>query len=299
MCIKTNNFDHKKLNLDKQQKFETITPVVYHHLTYNYDSYITKRLYILTDWIEIVNFSYKYPKKQLYFAINNNDLIKLFKSIHQHIKFPNNNTQHNNIQLTDDSESETESEDDMPVLKKKTNQKKHVSESETESEEEFEPKKPFIKSNQINSNQINSNTQNIDYNNLITINNQINQNNINDIDIEEEDDYKNYPLIFKDKSQLKLIPSKKSGKSEYILDKIENYNEIDRYFPTINKKNNNFKVVGKFLVYITVSCYGDNFNGNSFKIYIDSGELKYEKTYVENDILKAKGVYNDMIKLDI
>jgi hypothetical protein len=61
----------------------------------------------------------------------------------------------------------------------------------------------------------------------------------------------------------------------------------------------NFKVVGKFLVYITVSCYGMNFNGNSFKIYIDSGELKYEKTYVENDILISKGVYNDMIKLDI
>ncbi len=290
LCIKTNNFDHKKLNLDKRRRFENNTPVVYHHLTYNYDSYITKRLYIVTDWIEIVKCNYKNSKKQLYFEINNNDLIKLFKSIHLHIKFPNNNTQHNNIQLTDDSESDSDSEDEMSVLKKKINQKKPEPESDSESEEEFEPIKPFIKSNQIN-----SNTQNIDYNNLIAINN---QNNINDIDI-EEDDYKNYPLIFKDKSQLKLIPSKKSGKSEYILDKTENYSEIDRYFPTINKKNNNFKVVGKFLVYITVSCYGNNFNGNSFKIYIDSGELKYEKTYVENDILKAKGVYNDMIKLDI
>ena len=249
MCIKSNNFDNKKLGLDKRRKFENNTPVVYHHLTYNYDSHVIKRLYLLSDWIEIVKFNY------IYFEINNSDLIKLFKTIHNHIKFPND-IKNNDIQLSDDYDDENS-----------------------------EPKKPFNKSQNTN----------IDYNNLITINN---INNINDIDIEESD-YTYYSLILKDKSQLKLIPSKKSGKPEYILDKTENYKEIERYFPTINKKNNNFKVVGKFLIYITVSCYGMDFNGNSFKIYIDSGELKYEKTYVENDILTSKGVYNDMIKLDI
>ena len=292
MCIKSNNLDLKKLDLDKRRKFEKNTPVIWHHLNYKYDTHITKRLYILTDWVNIKDYKYQYGKNNIIFNIDNNDLIKSFKKIHQNIKFPKNNIQNNNkdIEITDDS-------DDEPVIIKKTISKTQIYISESESDDEpYEPKKKInIQSTQNNHN------NDIDFNTLITFNKNENDNidnNNEDIDL-EEDDYNNYPLIFKDKSQLKLIPSKKSEKQEYILDKIENRSEIEIYFPTINKNNNNFKVVGKFLLYITVSCYGDYFGGNSFKIYIDSGELKYEKTHVQDDILKSKGIYNDMIKLEI
>ena len=101
-------------------------------------------------------------------------------------------------------------------------------------------------------------TNSIDINDLIEFN--------NNTEIEElkKEDIKYYPLMFNYRSEITLLPSKKSGLDKYILNKFENRDEIKRYFPNINKNQDKFYIVGKFLIYITISKNGDNFIHNSF-----------------------------------
>ena len=93
-----------------------------------------------------------------------------------------------------------------------------------------------------------------------------------------------------------MHPSKKSGLPEYNLNKIENENELKRYYPSINK-NTDFKVVGKFLIYANIFYLNENLYGITF--IIKSGNLKYEKTFIGNDKLHIKSIYNDKIKIEI
>jgi hypothetical protein len=104
------------------------------------------------------------------------------------------------------------------------------------------------------------------------------------------------PLRFNKTSTLILHPSKKSGLPEYNLNKIENENELKRYYPSINK-NTDFKVVGKFLIYVNIFYLNKNSYGITF--VIKSGNLKYEKTFIGNDKLHIKSIYNDKIKIEI
>ena len=104
------------------------------------------------------------------------------------------------------------------------------------------------------------------------------------------------PLRFNKTSSLILHPSKKSGLPEYNLNKIENENELKRYYPSINK-NTEFKVVGKFLIYSNIWYLNENSYGITF--VIKSGNLKYEKTFIGNDKLHIKSIYNDKIKIEI
>ena len=94
-----------------------------------------------------------------------------------------------------------------------------------------------------------------------------------------------------------MIPSKKSGLDEYTLDKVSNYTELTRYFPAINK-NTPYKIVGKFLLDIYV-VYLKKHKYHDIKIHIEFGEIKYQKTYIENDILKSKSIFDDKIKIEI
>jgi hypothetical protein len=276
LCIKSNNLNlsnlskitlNKHKNKHKNNKFDEKSKVIWYYLNYKYDEFNTKRLYILTDWVQIMHFTTK--KSKLNFYIKNDDLLIRLKSIYEKIKFTKSNnpdTELINIAMShsdSDADSNTDSDSDVNI-----------------ENDNFGDTNNII-------------TNNIDYNNLIEI---IDKQNTPELD---DNDWSFYPLIFKNKSEIKLIPSKKSGLSDYILDKVENKKEIERYFPTINKSNNKFKIVGKFLISITVACFGDNFNNNSFNIYIDTAEIKYDKTYVSDDILKSKGIYDDKIKIDL
>ena len=83
------------------------------------------------------------------------------------------------------------------------------------------------------------------------------------------------------------------------MTKTENYKEIDRYYPSFNKQGE-YKIVGKFL--ITVNCTVSTINGfthNSIIYSIKSGELKYEKSYIKDNKLKAKSIFEDKIKIEI
>ena len=104
---------------------------------------------------------------------------------------------------------------------------------------------------------------------------------------------------FKNTGSIVLHPSKKSNLPEYELKKTENYKEIDRYYPSFNKQGK-YKIVGKFL--ITVNCTvstNNEFSHNSIIYSIKSGELKYEKSYIKDNKLKAKSIFEDKIKIEI
>lgn len=314
LCIKYNNFDFNKLTLNKKKKFDNNAKIIYYPLNYNYDYSLNKKLYILTDWIEMDGFKYKYNKLTLNFINNNLDV--LFNKIKNLIIINDNNTVKNqSIKMIGDNNDN----DDNDMIDIDIDSESDIeSESESENDEENKiVKKQYISQSifqsikKSNISQLNDNDKNIDYNNLIKLNQNLNDANLksslddflpqkkskafcSDINLDE---IIKYELNFNDKSIIKLIPSKKSGLEEYELNKKDNYKEINRYFPTINKKNTNFKIVGKFLLYINVYCIPDFEKG--IKIHIKSGELKYDKTFVENDILKSKGVYDDKIKIEI
>jgi hypothetical protein len=105
-------------------------------------------------------------------------------------------------------------------------------------------------------------------------------------------------------SELTLHPSKKSNLSQYNLTKIENSNEIKRYFPCINKEynrednsddnnDNNFKNMhsGKFLLKFEIINY-------KLKCIIINGELKYTKSHIQSE-LKATNVYKSNIMIEL
>ena len=320
LCIKPNNIDFKKITLNNKKKFNETSPVIYYPLNYNYEYNLNRKLYILTDWIEMDEFCYKYGSNKLYFSFINNDLDYVFNKIKNMIKINNSNGNDINDENKksvkksskieySDFESDSDSEEEKPIKKGiKKSSKIEYSESETESESDSEDEKLVKKTIQDSDSEYNeplkkpyikhSSIDDLDknYNDLIKLNPIINE-------INNEDEMEKYELNFNHKSSIKLIPSKKSGLNEYELNKIENYTEIKRYFPTINKKNTNFKIVGKFLLYINVFCMPNfpntNYDTKNIKIHIKSGELKYEKTFVENDMLKSKGVYDIKIKIEI
>jgi hypothetical protein len=308
LCIKTNNIDFTKITINNKKKFNEKSPVIYYPLNYNYDYNMNRKLYILTDWIGMDGFDYKYFAKKLEFKFINNELDDVFNKIKYMIKINNlqNSTNIDNItnmanpkkqndfnnnesdsDSDSDSDIDSDSDSDFSELVKKSKAIINKIKSKYVSEDEKILKKY--------NNQNKQNNQVIDYNNLI----KLDINNINNNQDENQDNIKKYNLNFNYKSSVKLIPSKKSGLAEYELNKRENYNEITKYFPTINKKNTNFKIVGKFLLYINVFCLPNIEMYNNIKVNIVSGELKYEKTFVENDILKSKGIYDDKIKIEI
>lgn len=116
-----------------------------------------------------------------------------------------------------------------------------------------------------------------------------------------DDDYQsNYVFFrFKNTNSIILHPSKKSNLQEYELTKTENYKEIDRYYPSFNKQGN-YKIVGKFLVNVNCSLSTiDGVSHNNIIYSIKSGELKYEKSYIKDNKLKAKSIFEDKIKIEI
>jgi len=366
LCIKYNNIDFNKLTLNKKKKFYNDSTVIYYPLNYNYDYNLNKKLYILTDWIELDGIDYSHNKLKLNFV--NNDLDMIFNKIKNmitinHIFNSNNKNNKNNNIVTVISDSDSEADDKPKKIisnNKNNNDSDCVSDSDddnkpkkiisnnnnSDSDDDYKPKK--IISNNKNNNDSDSDSDNDsddDYkpkknikksilDNFYILDNNILKKNVLDIinnkikdDINDnaddkpttnikksnildnlinldknvdnlDEDIKKYTLNFNDKSSIKLIPSKKSGMEEYELNKKENYTEIKRYFPTINKKNTNYKIVGKFLLYINV-FYFPHTTLKDIKIHIKSGELKYDKTFVKNDILKSKGVYDDKIKIEI
>ena len=315
LCIKYNNIDFNKLTLNKKKKFDKNAKVIYYPLNYNYDYNLNKKFYILTDWIELDGFNYKNNK--LTFNFTNNDLDILFNKIKNMIMINDNIINMKQYMLYDESEDEEENKivKKSSIIKSKKISDSEFSESEDDDEEENKiiKKSSIIKSKKISDSEFSKakdENKIIDYNNLIQIKQNLNDANLksskddflpqkkskafsSDINLDE---IIKYELNFNDKSIIKLIPSKKSGLEEYELNKKDNYKEINRYFPTINKKNTNFKIVGKFLLYINVYLFGGE---KGIKIHIKSGELKYDKTFVENDMLKSKGVYDDKIKIEI
>jgi hypothetical protein len=95
-------------------------------------------------------------------------------------------------------------------------------------------------------------------------------------------------------SELILHPSKKSNLPQYNLKKIENLNEIKRYFPCINKDDNDeFKNMhsGKFLLKFQII-------NNKLKCIIINGELKYTKSHVQSE-LKSTNVYKSNIMIEL
>ena len=384
LCIKYNNIDFNKLTLNKKKKFYNNSTVIYYPLNYNYDYNLNKKLYILTDWIDIDEYSYK--GNNLTFDFVNNDLDMIFNKIKNMITinhiFNSNNKNNNIVTVISDNDSDSDADDkpkkkisnnknnnivtvisdndsdsdadDKPKkiisnnknnnhsesdsnddykqkkIKKINNKNNNISDSDSDSvsdsdsdsdsDDDDKPKKNIKKSKILDNYDVNFN--NISKKNVLDIiNNKINDD-INDnaddkpttnikksnildnlINLDKNvdnlnEDIKKYTLNFNNKSSIKLIPSKKSGMEEYELNKKENYTEIKRYFPTINKKNTNYKIVGKFLLYINV-FYFPYTTLKDIKIHIKSGELKYDKTFVKNDILKSKGVYDDKIKIEI
>ena len=123
----------------------------------------------------------------------------------------------------------------------------------------------------------------------------MNNDNIN----HEENEYINTHFRFTSKSKITLHPSKKSSLESYELIKVENYKEIDRYYPRFNKQGD-IKIVGKFSIYINAYIYNDeHINYGDITININSGEFKYEKSYVLDNKLKSKNIYEDKIKIEI
>ncbi len=100
-------------------------------------------------------------------------------------------------------------------------------------------------------------------------------------------------------SELTLHPSKKSNLSQYKLTKIENSNQIKRYFPCINKNLNDLNDElhvenihsGKFLLKFEII-------NNKLKCIIINGELKYSKSYIKSE-LQTTNVYQSNITIEL
>jgi hypothetical protein len=101
-------------------------------------------------------------------------------------------------------------------------------------------------------------------------------------------------------SELTLHPSKKSNLLKYNMTKIENSNEITRYFPSINKNfinlNDNMNQKesihsGKFQLKFEIINY-------KLKCIIVNGELKYTKSYIHSE-LKSNNVYKSNIMIEL
>lgn len=261
LCIKKENFNIENILLGKSQVIEKENEkIIIKPILYKYDHNLIRRFYFLTDWIHVSK--YTNCTEYIGFIINNDNMINIVQQIRNKIKF---NTTNNYPQLPDSSDDDEEDE------------------------EYYE----------INNDGVNINQQNNQEIDLITLND--NTENINNI---EHNDF--IFFRFKNTSSVTLHPSKKSNLPEYELTKIENYKEIDRYYPAFNKQGE-YKIVGKFLISVNCSLYKQDANvykqdaivHNNIVYSIKSGELKYEKSFIKDNKLKSKSVFDDKIKIDI
>ncbi len=90
-------------------------------------------------------------------------------------------------------------------------------------------------------------------------------------------------------SQVTLIPSKKSCMKEYQLSKVENSNEVYRYFPGIN--NNNL-ICGKFTINVSLI-------NNIPRFTIINSVIKYKSTYLTNDTALNYNIHKNKIEIEL
>ncbi len=103
------------------------------------------------------------------------------------------------------------------------------------------------------------------------------------------------PLYFINNiSQITLIPSKKSEMQEYQLSKIENCNEIYRYFPGISNHNHNHNdnnlICGRFTINVSII-------NNKPRFTIINSAIKYKATYTDNMVHYS--VYNNKLNIEL
>jgi hypothetical protein len=260
LCIKKDNFNVDNIILGKEIK---INNTIIKPLLYNYDVNIVNKFYFLTDWVHVS--SYRISSNNIIFVIDDNDIYDIMKKLRSKLKFviPPGKSIHtnmiNNFDLSD-------SDDDGPQLKKK--------QSNQQPQPQPQPQPELQEKN---------------YDITINTNN----------DITEYNDYDNkINFCFTKQSIVTLYPSKKSGLEPYDLIKCENYKEIDRYYPSFNKQGN-FKIVGKFLISVNtyISDYGHINYGLTFNI--KSGQIKYEKSFIVDDKLRTKSIFENKIKIEI
>jgi len=259
LCIKKDNFNPDNIILGKEIK---INNTIIKPLLYNYDVNIVNKFYFLTDWVHVS--SYHKTSNNIIFVIDDNDIYDIMKKLRSKLKFviPPGKSIHTNMINNFDL---SDSDDDGPQLKKKQPQPQ----SQPQPQPELQEKKYDIT---INTN--NHNTEYNDYDNKIN-------------------------FCFTKQSIVTLYPSKKKSELDtYNLIKYENYKEIHRYFPFFNKQGN-FKIVGKFLISVNtyISDYSHINYGLTFNI--KSGQIKYEKSFIVDDKLRTKSIFENKIKIEI
>jgi hypothetical protein len=117
------------------------------------------------------------------------------------------------------------------------------------------------------------------------INNNI-QENIQD-DIQDDIKNDNVRIYFKNTiSELKLNPTKKSDLDLYILNKVENKNKLNIYYPNINK----YDICGNFILNISIV-------NNKIKFIINTGDLKHPMSYIKTKF--TTNIYDTNVSIDI
>ena len=268
LCIKKDLFDHTKLYVGNAT---IINENKFFQLNYKYDTNVYGKFYFLTDWIQISSVDNNTYYKYTIIWFKNDELKNILNVINKKIIFnvntpntPNNTNNTNN-----------------------TNNINNINNADIDYDQNI-----IEENNKTQTTQTTQTTQLLNQENksgLIYL-----ADNYNEL---SEEDKNEYCLRFNKLSEIILHPSKKSGLPEYTLNKVENFNEIKRYFPSINKPNDDFKIVGKFLIYINIYYISDTIYG--ITINIKSGHIKYEKTYISNDKLHIKPIYDNQIKIEI
>jgi hypothetical protein len=278
LCIKKDNFNPDNIILGKEIK---INNTIIKPLLYNYDVNIVNKFYFLTDWVHVS--SYRISSNNIIFVIDDNDIYDIMKKLRSKLKFviPPGKSIHtnmiNNFDLSD-------SDDDGPQLKKKQPQPQSQPQPQPQPQSQPQPQpqsqpqpqpQPELQEKKYDIT-INTNNHNTEYNDY--------DNKIN--------------FCFTKQSIVTLYPSKKSGLEPYDLIKCENYKEIHRYFPFFNKQGN-LKIVGKFLISVNtyISDYSHINYGLTFNI--KSGQIKYEKSFIVDDKLITKSIFENKIKIEI
>jgi hypothetical protein len=122
-----------------------------------------------------------------------------------------------------------------------------------------------------------------------------NEEDVEDVNEKEEnksiDNRNNYVRLYfiNGISQVTLFPSKKSCMDEYQLSKVENCNEVLRYFPSIN--NNNNLICGKFTINVSLI-------NNIPRFTIINSVIKYKSTYPTNTVLNYN-IHKNKIQIEL
>ncbi len=107
-------------------------------------------------------------------------------------------------------------------------------------------------------------------------------------DLEKKAEDNTVRLYFKNNiSKLNLSPTKKSNLAPYILTKIENENQVRKYYPQINK----YGIEGNFILKILVV-------NHKVKFIIQSGDLKHPMSFIKHNN-STKNIYDTKIVIDI